>query len=350
MNIAINTLPLSTEHRMRGTGVYTKNLIDALKAYEKTHRFTFFTSWDSLPKDTDVVHYPFFDPFFLTLPFHKPYPTVVTVHDLIPLIFPDKFPAGIRGGFKWQVQRLSLRGARAIITDSECSRRDIVRLSGKHKESVHVVPLAPSPKYRHVISDADINASLRRYNIPQQYVLYVGDVNWNKNVPGLLAAWKTFRATNKTHHLILLGSAFIDTEIRETRDILHAIESLGIAKSVIRPGFIRDEDMAAVYSGADGVVLPSWYEGFGFPVLEAFACGTPVAATNKGSVPEISGPAKTFDPGRPNEMAHAIAEIIHLTPEARAALIKKGLEWVKAYTWRRVARETVAVYDQVRNG
>ena len=98
MNIAINTLPLSTEHRMRGTGVYTKNLIDALQKYEKKLSYTFFTRVTDIPKNTDLVHYPFFDPFFLTLPFPKPFPTVVTVHDLIPLVFPDKFPAGIQRG------------------------------------------------------------------------------------------------------------------------------------------------------------------------------------------------------------------------------------------------------------
>lgn len=349
MNIAINTLPLSTEHRMRGTGVYTKNLIDALSKYEKDHAYSFFTRMEDIPAKTDIVHYPFFDPFFLTLPFFKRFPTLVTVHDLIPLVFPDKFPPGLRGKLKWQIQRLSLSGSSGVITDSQCSKDDIVRLTGRKSSTIHVVPLAPSLQYKHMTNEVTLKQVRQRYHLPDEYVLYIGDVNWNKNVMGLIDAWKTAYAKiakSRDCKLVLAGSAFTDTEVRETREILHSIDSMGMSKHVVRPGFVKDEDMAGVYSAASCVVLPSWYEGFGFPVLEAMACGVPVAATNRGSVPEIAGPARVFDPANTAVFAKSILDMFQLSGASRKDLVRKGFEWVKQFNWQRVARETVAVYEK----
>lgn len=349
MNIAINTMPLSTEHRMRGTGVYTKNLIAALAHYEKNHSYSFFTRVQDIPEKTDIVHYPFFDPFFLTLPFSKWFPTLVTVHDLIPLVFSDKFPPGLRGKFKWQIQRLSLSGSSGVITDSQCSKGDIVRLTGRKQSAIHVVPLAPSPQYKHMTNEVALKQVRQRYHLPHEYVLYIGDVNWNKNVTGLIDVWKAAKAKvakSRDVKLVLVGSAFTDTEVRETREILHRIDSLGMSKHVVRPGFVKDEDMAGVYSASTCVVLPSWYEGFGFPVLEAMACGVPVAATTRGSVPEISGPAMVFDPANTAAFAKSILDILRLSGVERHDLVLKGFAWVKQFTWQRVARETIAVYEK----
>jgi len=128
---------------------------------------------------------------------------------------------------------------------------------------------------------------------------------------------------------------------------LRLVESLGIEKSIMRPGFVKNEDMTAIYSAASCVVLPSWYEGFGFPVLEAMACGVPVVASNKGSVPEILGPAKSVDPSDPASIAKGIFDTVQLPTTDRKKIIKKGFEWVKQFSWRRVARETAAVYEKV---
>lgn len=333
---------------MRGTGVYTQNLIDALKRYEKGHTFSYFSRVEDIPPEASVVHYPFFDPFFVTLPLRKPKPTVVTVHDMIPLVFPDKFPAGVRGSIKWQIQKLSLMGARAVITDSMVSAGDIIRVMGKPSGWVHTVPLAPDPKFKPVKAAASLDEMRKRYRLPNRYVLYIGDVNWNKNVPGLLAAWKIVLGNpdiRRNFALVLAGSAFTDAEIPETRDLLHMIESTGLTKSIVRPGFIKSDDMAALYSGASCVVLPSWYEGFGFPVLEAMACGTPVVCTNRGSVSEISGPAISGDPGNEKQFAGLITKTLLLGASERQAMVKAGFVWQKSFSWERVAHETVAVYE-----
>ncbi len=350
MNIAINTLPLVTEHRMRGTGVYTKNLIDALQKYEKNHSYSFFTRVQDIPRNADMVHYPFFDPFFLTLPFFKQYPTVVTVHDLIPIVFSDAFPPGVKGRIKWHIQRLSLMGVKRIITDSECSKRDIGRLIGKDASWVDVVPLAPSPMYQRILNREQLGVVKKRYHLPDEYVLYVGDVNWNKNVMGLIDIWKIVKAKlakSSDVKLVLVGSAFADTEIKETRDLVHLMDSSHIGKSILRPGFIKDEDMASVYSAASCVVLPSWYEGFGLPVLEAMACGVPVVATNRGSVSEISGPAIIEDPQATEAFAKGIIHLVAMPQGKRNEIINKGFAWVRAFTWQRVAHETVKTYERV---
>src|SRR5258706_7275203 len=104
MHIAIDTSPLANGHKFRGVGSYTQSLIDALQKYEGEHQYSFFTG-NAVFKDVDIVHYPYFDPFFLTLPFKKTKPTIVTVHDLIPLLYPDKFPPGLRGKVKWYIQQ-----------------------------------------------------------------------------------------------------------------------------------------------------------------------------------------------------------------------------------------------------
>jgi len=180
MHIAINDSPLSSGHSARGVGVYTKLLIESLRKYVPEHSYTLFTRPENIPKDADVVHYPFFDPFFLTLPLRKFRPTVVTVHDLIPLVFPSHFPKGIRGSIKWQIQKMALRGVSHIITDSDTSKNDVAAIVGFPKERIHTVYLAASSAFSKPIP------SKTKLHLPKMYVLFVGDVNWNKNVYGLL--------------------------------------------------------------------------------------------------------------------------------------------------------------------
>lgn len=350
MHIAINTLPLSGDHTYRGTGVYTKNLIDALLQFEKGNTYSFFTQSKDIPDTTDLTHYPFFDPFFLSLPLFRNFKTVVTVHDVIPLVFPDKFPPGFRGQVKWQVQRLSLLRSQAVITDSNRSKDDIERLIGFSSKRVHVVPLSPTEQYK-PINDLKIVKRVRQgYNLPESFVLYVGDINWNKNIPGLLHVWKNVIGKNskkRNYKLVLAGSAFLNIDLKETKEMQQIIDHLGLKNDVQCPGFIESDDMPGLYGLAECVVLPSWYEGFGLPILEAMACGVPVVASDKGSIPEISGPSKLFNPMHETDMAHAILDTINLSRGERQKIIAKGLLWVKQYSWKRVAHETVAVYRSV---
>lgn len=345
MNIAIDITPLESAHRARGVGVYTKNLVDALETYGKGHTYLYFTGKQPVPQDADIVHYPYFDPFFLTLPLLKPKPTVVTVHDLIPLVFPYKFPPGIRGALKWQVQKVSLRGAKRIIADSLCSKHDIVRIVGVKKEIVDTVYLAPDAAY-HEISDPKVLTAVRkRYSLPKQYILFVGDVNWNKNVIGLLRAFAVLRKRKELMQfkLVLVGRAFENSALAETQEINRFITGNALGHVVVTAGSIPLDELAAVYSMASVYVQPSHYEGFGLPVLEAMACGCPVVSTNVSSLKEIAGPALLVSPS-PDDLAGGIVRALTRDKSKQIAL---QFEWVKRFTWRETAKKTIESYEKV---
>src|SRR6185369_10508691 len=155
-------------------------------AYEKEHTYSFFNTMQSPSREADVIHYPYFDPFFITLPLKKIKPTVVTVHDLIPLVFPDKFPSGVKGFIKWQIQKLSLLGVNRIITDSKASKADVSRITGYARSKIDSVYLAPDPTYQKVTDTKILDEVKRTFSLPERFILNVSDVNWNKNIPGLL--------------------------------------------------------------------------------------------------------------------------------------------------------------------
>src|SRR5689334_3194344 len=128
MKIAIDATPLlatrTPGHKVRGTGIYIENLRLHLQRNPKGNEYIFFHREDKLPADIDIIHYPYFEPFFLSLPLRKKTKTIVTVHDLTPLVFPKYFPVGVKGKVKWQLQKLALQKTDRIITDSKASQKD----------------------------------------------------------------------------------------------------------------------------------------------------------------------------------------------------------------------------------
>jgi glycosyltransferase involved in cell wall biosynthesis len=341
MRIAIDISKLNTNHAARGIGIYVKQLIDALQTYETAHEYVVIGSKAKIPSSTDVVHYPFFDPFFLTLPLTKPFPTVVTVHDLIPLVFPEHFPSGLRGAMKWQVQKLSLQGASQIITDSIASKKDIQRIVGCAENSIHPIYLAPPLTPRAVTAKGTFEAVRRKYGLTESFLLYVGDINWNKNIPGLIKASAAFSLP-----LVLVGKAFLDLSLEETREIDRLVSTLGREKFVIRPGFVPDEDLVFLYESATCLVQPSHYEGFGLPVLEAFTSGCPVVVADNSSLSEIAGPGIRVNSNSVESITKGIQTVLALSKEKRSQLVEKGHEWVRQFSWKKVAHETVGVYER----
>lgn len=343
MHIAIDITPTVSGHKARGVGKYTQLLIDALKESRSHHSFRFFVQGEKLPQNIDLVHYPYFDPFFLTLPFFQPIPFVVTVHDLIPLCYPDKFPKGIRGEIKWQIQRFSLKQSRRIITDSLASKTDIKRLIGYSEHHIDVVPLAPSPLFQKITDRNKFLEVRKRHRLPNQFILYVGDVNWNKNVTGLIRAFDFVRKTLKVK-LVLVGKAFLDDALGETQEINRLIHSLGLSEEIITLGFVSDEDLVTIYNLASVYVQPSFAEGFGFPVLEAMACGCPVVSSGTSSLAEIAGPAIIVNPVDPSDIARGIDVVLRV--KDRSKLSHKAIDWAKQFTWERVARQTIEAYEK----
>lgn len=350
MRIAISTLPLSSEHKDRGIGTYTSELIEALKTHASGHQFSFFTKVTEIPKNADVVHYPFFDPFFLTLPVFRDKPTVVTVHDLIPVLFPEHFPRGIRGEVKWQVQRRNVSNVSHIITDSENSKKDIMRLIGFDPDRVTVVPLAPPVSMTPTRDPHKLAATMERYDLPHFFVMYVGDVNWNKNILGLLSAWHRVavrRALSSDAKLVLVGKAIANMGLAEAQEIDAYIKKLRIEDSVMRTGYVSDDDLRALYTLARACVFPSLYEGFGLPVLEAMAAGGIVVSSDVSSLSEVVGPAFIVDPNDPKDIAQGIIRACALPVQKREEMVDKGVAWSKNFTWAKVARQTIAVYEKL---
>lgn len=324
MRIAINTLPLSTGHKNRGIGIYTKNLIYNLTRFDKKNQYIFFEK--KLTSSVDIVHYPFFDPFFLTLPIRKKFPTIVTVHDLTPIIFQKYYPRGIRGEIKWQIQKLSLRNSDHIITDSQNSKKDIVKILHINPDKVSVVYLAVSDNFKPLEKGAWVSEIKTKYNLKNDFVLYVGDVNYNKNLPNLYKSFENIKSKNLD--LVLVGNAKFDPSIH--------------ARTL---GFIPEHDLVKLYNLAKVLCLPSLYEGFGMPVLEALSCGCQVVTSKNSSLPEIGGEAVFYcDPKSHEDIASKINEALN-SPKEKNILLSQA----NKFSWEKTAKETLKVYSEIHD-
>ncbi len=341
MKIAICTSALSTSSKTRGVGAYTRELVAGLRRVFPQDVYI-ETNGNPYAVAAKIVHYPFFDPYFLTLPWHYPKKTIITIHDLIPLKYRAHFPVGLRGKIIWLLQKMRAQAAAAIITDSHSSAEDIHQIMGIAKERLHVVPLASATaRTSYAMSD-----KLKKlYHLPEKYILYVGDINWNKNVPGLITAF------GKTHdkgiHLLLVGKVFSDKPaIPEFQAVMEAIENSTKKDKIHLLGYIPSHHLGGVYHHATLYCQPSWDEGFGLPILEAMKAGCPVVSSNRGSLREVGGEAASyFDPAKDN-LAEAIDALL-ASSKKRTALSEAGLEKVKEFTWEKTAKLTHHVYTHV---
>jgi len=353
VNIAIDYSPLSSghflQHRVRGTGFYLTNLKEELLRNYSEDEFIFFNRGDKLPSNIDLIHYPYFEPYFLTLPLKNKYKTIVTVHDLTPLVFKDEFPSGVKGKFKWEIQKSRLKKADAIITDSHSSKNDIHKYVGIPMDKIHVVYLAAGNHFQRTKNKnlRSKNKELRtKYKLPEKFILYVGDATWNKNLSSLV------KAVGKTDEcLVIAGSAFVNKDYDRSNPWnkdLHEAQTLAEGnEKIISLGFVSDKDLVGLYNSASAFIMPSFYEGFGLPVLEAMQSGCPVITTEKGSIPEVADSAAYFvDPYDIESIRKGIVEVM-ASESLRKALSEKGLEQARKFTWKITAEETMKVYKSI---
>lgn len=343
MKIAFVRPPIAG-HLKRGTGTYGEELFKALKKIDSLQISQVDCGGDL--SNFDIIHYPYFDPFFLTLPLMKVKPTIVTVHDLIPFKFPKYFPAGIKGGIKWFIQKLSLQGAKAVITDSVVSQKDITEFTGISKEKISVIYLGVRSECK-LLKSADVLGRIReKYKLPQNFLLHVGDVNYNKNIPGIIKAFSRLSSKYDDLCLVLVGSGFVE-DSPQLEQLISLISQLGLADKVKRLGFIDLSDLAGVYNLARVYLQLSFAEGFGLPVLEAMACGCPTVVSNISSLPELSGNASLLvDPYSEEDVISGIEKVLQ-DKEKRQGMIDAGLKWVKEFTWDKCAEETFEVYKSI---
>lgn len=351
MKIAIDVSPIRDEkrpqHRVRGTGFYIKNLTKSLRQHFPQHKYILFTKGDTLPKDIDVVHYPYFEPFFLTLPYFKTQRTIVTVHDLTPLVLPSTLPKGIKGKIKWEIQKRLLGKMDAIITDSICSKKDIIKHAGIPEDKVCVVYLAAGEEFRKISISKKREEELRKkYKLPQKYALYVGDATRNKNLLRLI------NASLKTKiPLVMVGNALVSQDFDSSnpwnKDLSEIQRFSRIHKDLILPGFVPTEELVKLYIMATVFIMPSLYEGFGLPLLEAMACGCPVITTRYGSIPEVVHDSAYYvDAYDEDNIAKGLSSVFKNT-KLREGLSSKGLERVKKFDWKTTAQRTIEVYEKI---
>jgi glycosyltransferase involved in cell wall biosynthesis len=347
MNVLIDTSPLNTGHAMRGIGTYTRLLTEHLE--KQPHVAVCRSETEQAAQfKPDLIHYPYFDLYFNTLPMLKKRPTVVTIHDVIPLKFRSYYPVGIKGKATLIKQRTALRSVAAIITDSEASKADIIKHLHVSPKKIHVVYLAANPEMQ-AASEQDIRRVRRAYKLPQNYVLYVGDINYNKNIPQLIKATRFLPSTVK---LVAVGKNFHPHDIPEWQWIE---TQLALSDVEGRVKFITDvqanatADLAAIYSGALCYVQPSLYEGFGLPVLEAMQSKTPVVVANNSSLPEIAGDDAVYVETTAEGIAEGINTVLDWSASQRNQVISNAYAWSQRFSWDQVAQETVVIYNQVLN-
>ncbi|OGG26686.1 hypothetical protein A2960_00745 [Candidatus Gottesmanbacteria bacterium RIFCSPLOWO2_01_FULL_39_12b] len=342
IKIALVNPPLPG-HKQRGTGTYLEELIKALN--KCTEIEVTLVRINSDISKFDLVHYPYYDPFFLTLPLIKIKPTVVTVHDMIPLKFPNYFQKGLRGEIKWLIQRQSLKGAKTIITDSYASKKDIVKFTAISEEKINVIYLGVREEFKVISSQKELDEVRVKYSLPSSFILYVGDVNYNKNIPGIIKSFLSATQKFENIYLVLVGNGFINNSI-QLSDINNLISKLRLEEKVIKLGFIDLSDLAGIYNLAKVYLQPSFAEGFGLPILEAMACGCPVVTTNTSSLPELTGEAAIkLDPKNYQTLARSIIELIE-NASLRDQLIKKGIERAKKFSWDKCSQETIKAYKK----
>lgn len=347
LTVIIDTSPLSSGHAARGIGTYTRLLTAALDEIEDIKIIRSSTLEKGESPKADITHYPFFDLFFDTLPINLIRPTLVTIHDVIPLKFPEYYPPGVKGGLRFKKQQLALKTVKAVITDSEASRRDIVDLLGVADEKIHVVPLAANPELL-TQTESVVNKIRRKYEIPKKYVLYVGDINYNKNIPQLI---KMLKYLDKNIHLVCVGKNFVQQEIPEWQWIETQIALSDVGSRVhFVTNVLTDsaEELSAIYSGALCYVQPSLYEGFGLPVLEAMQCRTPVVATEVASLPEVGGEYALYAKPAAEELAKQVNELLSWSKTRRADWTRAAYKWSQNFSWQKTAEMTAAVYKQIK--
>ncbi len=283
--------------------------------------------------------------YFLPL-FIRGIRAVSTIHDLIPLKFPHFTPRAKKTRFN-RVFRLVLarcaRRSNRIITVSGHTRDDLIADLGVAPEKIAVVYNGIDEKYRPLPEDGVKRFCGERLGFPNPFLLYVGRFDPYKNVPGLIRAFAAFRrGRTDDPRLVLAGHP--DPRYPEA---VETVASLGLDSRVVFLDGIDEEELIRLYNGARVLILPSFYEGFGLPPLEAMACGTPVITSDRGSLPEIVGTAALLvNPEREEEIAGAITKLWDSAP-LRKELREKGLARSRDFSWEKTARETRGVYESL---
>ncbi len=285
----------------------------------------------------DLIHVQYTAPLFSRVP------VVVTVHDVSFIEHPEYFTALRRAQLRFNVAR-TVKLADRIITVSEFSRDAILRAYPVSPDKVRVIPNAVSSEFRVVSRGRATQAIQERFGIQAPFIFSVGDLQPRKNHIGLITAFTALTAAHPelNHQLVIAGqNTWFTPKVRA------AAQASGLASRIHFTGFVSDADLVRLYNACDCFVFPSFYEGFGLPILEAMACGRAVACSNTSAMPEVAeGAGLLFDPRNPASIARAIGDIL-LDSELRQRVESRGLQRAAHFNWRKSALATLDVYREV---
>jgi glycosyltransferase involved in cell wall biosynthesis len=371
MRIGIDATPLPTQPV--GAGNYIIQLIGALERLESVHEFIIFhqkggRAWFSdlerpgfrfilLPDRRPafrLVWEQFAFPILVrkfrlnvlhslhyTMPFIKPCPAVVSFHDMTFFLYPELHTRSKRLFFPLAM-RASVKRADMLVVPSDSTRRDALRLLKIAPEKVLTVPLGVNDNFRPQKDERLLLEIRRKYDLPDRFILYVGLIEPRKNLPSLINAYDCLRKRGIDLPVVIAGRRGWQVE-----EVTRMVEALHLTAHIHFSGYIEPQDLPMVYNLADLFVYPSLYEGFGLPVLEAMACGTPVVTSAISSMPEVVGDAGLLVPPREIEpLANAMHSLL-VDRALREQLSERGLERAAHFTWERTAAEMLNVYQTV---
>jgi glycosyltransferase involved in cell wall biosynthesis len=350
-----------------GADVYVRNLVNSFAALDNKSEFIIYLSVDDAASwvpprfvqrrvsDSPFAHLscefsrqirmdaPDLLHVQYTSPLACPAPIVVSVHDVGFLEHPDFFPRFRALQLRWSVNR-TVRSAAKILTVSDFSSDAIQRAYRVSADDIVVAPLAAAQDFRPLHIDNAVDAVRSRFQLPAPFILSVGDLEPRKNQIGLIKAFaelvKNFPQLR--HRLALAGGeTWFSSKVRE------AARESGVAERILFLGVVTDRDLVHLYNACDLLVLPSFYEGFGLPVVEAMACGRAVACSNRSALPEVvDGAAILFDPHSTSEITRALADLLR-DAELRARMERLGQQRATHFNWQTSAQRTLDVYHEV---
>lgn len=314
-----------------------------LKEFEIPNRFLnaslYFFDYpkiDKLLKGVDI----FFSPHIFLSAVSKKCKSVATFHDLSFEKYPEFYSAGKNYWHFSMNPKKQAREADKIIAVSKSTKDDLVKLYEINPEKIRVIYSGVNQELRIKNQESKISEVKKKYNLPEKYILYLGTLEPRKNIIGLIKAFELFKKSRRSQvagrKLIIAGSkGWLYKDIFKTARNSFAKDDL------IFTGFIADRDKPILYSQAELFIYPSFYEGFGFPPLEAMAAGTPVITSNFSSLPEAAGDAAiTINPYNLDELYRAMEAVLS-DGKLKNILIKKGFEQAKKFSWQKCARETL---------
>jgi glycosyltransferase involved in cell wall biosynthesis len=274
--------------------------------------------------------------------------TVVTVYDLIPLIFPDHYLAEASGRVEYRARAELIRHVDGVLAISQSTANDVVERLGVSPEKVHVIHAGATDIFGEMYASPEDAWRHLRSHLPRVapgFILYVGGFEFRKNLETLIAGYARVADPVRARHQLVIACRMLPEQMENLRRHAH---ELGIrAGDLVLTGYVSDSDLGALYHACTLFAFPSLYEGSGLPILEAMACGAPVAASSTSTGPEILGDSEaTFDPASAEAIAGCLEEVV-TSPEALKRLRDRSRRRVADYTWQRVADASVRAYERV---